>query len=306
MKTLTPEERGRRASVLGITLPAPPAAAPRPKLTLKKPPAVAPPPPKPEPPLPVETKQQRYQAGAKCCCATATRVFAAAGPWPSASTSNSARRCPRLAAQDLRLFLSRWVHRDAYRAALARGDRRVNLDGTDAGPAFDEPGTTDARTPSLGEPAPPPAPAPCFSASSAMTRACASRRSVSARSSLARRSAICRRACGCASVQSRDRLCELGHCLGVCTWHARRHRRDAARLDRQPATGRFVASGGNLAVLDHAQQRRAVATDRLVPLVPVNRACVLPSARSCIAPCRCHEGNATSLPHTLPDTQVGA
>jgi len=31
-----------------------------------------------------------------------------------------------------------WVHRKAYRAALARGDHRVNLDGSDAGPAFGE------------------------------------------------------------------------------------------------------------------------------------------------------------------------
>ena len=65
-----------------------------------------------------------------------------------------------IADSDLRLFFKFWVNRHPYRAALARGDRRVNLDGSDAGPAFDEPGTTDARTPSRGEPAPPPVPAP--------------------------------------------------------------------------------------------------------------------------------------------------
>ena len=41
-----------------------------------------------------------------------------------------------LPTADLKVFLRTWVHRKAYRAALARGDRRVNLDGSDAGPAF--------------------------------------------------------------------------------------------------------------------------------------------------------------------------
>ena len=44
-----------------------------------------------------------------------------------------------LPTADLKVFLRTWVHRKAYRAALARGDRRVNLDGSDAGPAFDDP-----------------------------------------------------------------------------------------------------------------------------------------------------------------------
>ena len=41
-----------------------------------------------------------------------------------------------LPTADLKVFLRTWVHRKAYRAALARGDHRVNLDGSDAGPAF--------------------------------------------------------------------------------------------------------------------------------------------------------------------------
>jgi hypothetical protein len=43
-----------------------------------------------------------------------------------------------LSAPNLKAFLRTWVNRKPYRAALARGDRRVNLDGSDAGPAFGE------------------------------------------------------------------------------------------------------------------------------------------------------------------------
>jgi ProQ/FINO family len=46
---------------------------------------------------------------------------------------------------DLRAFLRMWVNRPPYRAALDRGDRRVNLDLTDAGPAFRD--DADARQP---------------------------------------------------------------------------------------------------------------------------------------------------------------
>jgi sRNA-binding protein len=45
-----------------------------------------------------------------------------------------------LSTKDLKAFLRTWVRRDAYQAALERGDRRVNLDSTDAGPAFGRPG----------------------------------------------------------------------------------------------------------------------------------------------------------------------
>ena len=41
-----------------------------------------------------------------------------------------------LPTADLSVFLKIWVRRKAYRAALERGDHRVNLDGSDAGPAF--------------------------------------------------------------------------------------------------------------------------------------------------------------------------
>ena len=44
-----------------------------------------------------------------------------------------------LRSRDLNLFLAGWTKWPAYRAALARGDRRVNLDGSDAGPALAEP-----------------------------------------------------------------------------------------------------------------------------------------------------------------------
>jgi sRNA-binding protein len=44
-----------------------------------------------------------------------------------------------LRRRDLSLFLAGWTKWPAYRAALARGDRRVNLDGSDAGPALGEP-----------------------------------------------------------------------------------------------------------------------------------------------------------------------
>ena len=44
-----------------------------------------------------------------------------------------------LRSRDLNLFLAGWTKWPAYRAALVRGDRRVNLDGSDAGPALVEP-----------------------------------------------------------------------------------------------------------------------------------------------------------------------
>ena len=44
-----------------------------------------------------------------------------------------------LRSRDLNLFLAGWTKWPAYRAALARGDRRINLDGSDAGPALVEP-----------------------------------------------------------------------------------------------------------------------------------------------------------------------
>jgi len=41
-----------------------------------------------------------------------------------------------LSTANLRAFLRTWVNRKPYRAALAPGDRRINLDGSDAGAAF--------------------------------------------------------------------------------------------------------------------------------------------------------------------------
>lgn len=42
----------------------------------------------------------------------------------------------KLSNTNLSMFLARWTRRKPYQNALARGDRRVNLDGSDAGPAF--------------------------------------------------------------------------------------------------------------------------------------------------------------------------
>ena len=42
-----------------------------------------------------------------------------------------------LSTEDMKLFFKFWVHRPAYLAALQRGERRVNLDGSDAGPGYD-------------------------------------------------------------------------------------------------------------------------------------------------------------------------
>ena len=41
-----------------------------------------------------------------------------------------------LSTRDLHHFFFVWTRRAAYRTALERGERRVNLDGTDAGPAL--------------------------------------------------------------------------------------------------------------------------------------------------------------------------
>ena len=54
-----------------------------------------------------------------------------------------------LRSRDLSLFLAGWTKWPAYRAALARGDRRVNLDGSDAGPALAEPGGSVATEPKV-------------------------------------------------------------------------------------------------------------------------------------------------------------
>jgi sRNA-binding protein len=55
-----------------------------------------------------------------------------------------------LPTADLKVFLRIWVRRKAYRAVLARGERRVNLDGSDAGPAFgDQPEAPPGLAPNV-------------------------------------------------------------------------------------------------------------------------------------------------------------
>jgi sRNA-binding protein len=41
-----------------------------------------------------------------------------------------------LSNSDLSMFLAHWTRCQPYQDALVRGDRRVNFDGRDAGPAF--------------------------------------------------------------------------------------------------------------------------------------------------------------------------
>lgn len=179
MKILTPAERARRAAVLGIILPGPPAPdaaplsapTPRPsgrvrapiagKLTapaalrtrLKLPVAEPLPQPEPKPPAPAaapppvdrpswrDRKRGRYKQARRLLASRWPAIFSAARPL-AIGIDKRVRAIlseDEISTADLRMFFSIWTHRDAYRAALARGDRRVNLDGSDAGPAFDAP-----------------------------------------------------------------------------------------------------------------------------------------------------------------------
>ena len=162
MKTLTPAERARHAAVLGITLPAlPPQAnvgqaheadppSPRPAAKLAATPAmIAAHSSEPAPPLPKPAAGPRKLTGPSyerfirvrgLLQARYPQIFSWGRPLAIGIDLKlrEAFTEEELPTTDLKVFLRTWVHRKAYRAALARGDHRVNLDGSDAGPAFGE------------------------------------------------------------------------------------------------------------------------------------------------------------------------
>ena len=178
MRDLTPAERARRAAVLGIVLPGPPGAdapppPPAPRVGTARPPIagkltaapalrtklglpVAEPPPEPEPPAPSTAPpvdrpsgqdrkralhRERYKRAHRLLAARWPAIFSAARPL-AIGIDKQVRAVvteEELDTADLRTFFHRWTHRAPYLAALKRGDRRVNLDGSDAGPAFDTP-----------------------------------------------------------------------------------------------------------------------------------------------------------------------
>jgi hypothetical protein len=151
--TLTPAERARRLAALGITPPSPqtkPAAPPRGSshrpvvrpsgtLTLRKP---EPPPPAPAAPPPAdaerEARYQRFKTVKNLLESRWPLIFSWGRPL-AVGIDKSLRAAfseVELPTPELKLFLKLWVRRPAYRAALERGDRRVHLDSSDAGPAW--------------------------------------------------------------------------------------------------------------------------------------------------------------------------
>jgi ProQ/FINO family len=172
MKDLTPAERARRAAVLGVVLPAPAeSATPRrseghrsdkadpgsprsaSKLTATSTmraallarttpvPAPSPPPAKQaeQATRSIPAKHARYRRAHDLLVERYPAIFAAARPL-AIGVDKQLREAfseEELSTANLRAFLRTWVNRNPYRAALARGDSRVNLDGSDAGPAFD-------------------------------------------------------------------------------------------------------------------------------------------------------------------------
>ena len=172
MKDLPPAEHARRAAVLGIVLSAPtePAAPPTPgsghsshqvdprspgKLsatsTMRAALSTRPAPvPSPSPPLrepsatpeqatrSIKAKHERYRRAHGLLVERYPAIFAAARPLAIGIDKQlrDAFSEEELPTANLRAFLRTWVNRKPYRAALARGDRRVNLDGSDAGAAF--------------------------------------------------------------------------------------------------------------------------------------------------------------------------
>ena len=153
MKTLTPAERARRAAVLGITLADPPQPRPAGKLAAtpamrraiaaQSPPELAPPPPEPAagPRKLTGPSYERFIRVRGLLQARYPQIFSWGRPL-AIGIDQKLREAfteEELPTTDLKVFLRTWVHRKAYRAALARGDHRVNLDGSDAGPAFGDP-----------------------------------------------------------------------------------------------------------------------------------------------------------------------
>jgi hypothetical protein len=164
--TMTPTEGARRAAGLGITRPKAPspqanvgqaqeAAPPQPRPTGKlvatpamrraiaaQQPEPAPPPLKPAAGARKLTgpSYERFTRTRGVLQARYPRIFSWGRPL-AIGIDQKLREAfteEELPTADLKVFLRTWVHRKAYRAALARGDHRVNLDGSDAGPAFGE------------------------------------------------------------------------------------------------------------------------------------------------------------------------
>ena len=119
-------------------------------LSARPTPVPAPSPPPPEPPLPepsakpeqttrsIKAKHARYRCAHGLLVERYPAIFAAARPL-AIGVDKQLRDVfseEELSTANLKAFLRTWVNRKPYRAALARGDRRVNLDGSDAGAAF--------------------------------------------------------------------------------------------------------------------------------------------------------------------------
>src|SRR3954471_14040924 len=107
---------------------------------------VAKPPPQLEPepsapPAAPPSRQRRYRRTHRRLASRWPAIFTAARPL-AVGIDKQVRAIlseDQISTADLRVFFSIWTHRAPYRAALERGDRRVNLDGSDAGPAFADP-----------------------------------------------------------------------------------------------------------------------------------------------------------------------
>lgn len=156
-RQLTDAERARRAAALGLSTPPVAAPPPAPKRLAatpamykrivtdfasirRKPAEPVAPPPAAEP----SKKEQRLAAFKQTRDLLQARyplIFSWARPL-AIGTREQLRAAVSeddLSTQALNNFLRIWTRRHAYRAALERGDRRINLDGSDAGPAFDRP-----------------------------------------------------------------------------------------------------------------------------------------------------------------------
>jgi sRNA-binding protein len=119
-------------------------------LSTRPTPAPVPSPPLPEPSAKreqaeqttrsIKAKHQRYRRAHDLLVERYPAIFAAARPLAIGIDKQlrDAFSEEELSTANLKAFLRTWVNRKPYRAALARGDRRVNLDGSDAGPAFGE------------------------------------------------------------------------------------------------------------------------------------------------------------------------
>jgi hypothetical protein len=93
-------------------------------------------------PLPKLNKRARRRARVRAVHVLLVERFPAvfAKPVPLAigiyTELRAAMPIAELTTADLRAFLGCWTGRKAYQDALARGGRRIGLDGCDAGPAF--------------------------------------------------------------------------------------------------------------------------------------------------------------------------